>query len=186
MHRSTGGDGPHRRQVEGGFATKRALFVAALAGALLLALAGPSGAQEASDGCSPFELTQTYTDWGPADHYGRTVTVHYEAPRCTVLEGATAHLELRGTAAVHPGRTTLREPIEVRPFRTDGTWTDPANPEGWPPSWWSCDVTAADYTWEIPGVYSFVVSARQGTWSLEVTTGDGPSLSWQHDGCGTG
>ena len=66
-----------------------------------------------------------------------------------------------------------------------GTWREPQNSEAWPPAWWGCGVPYASYTWEIPGVYSFEVSAQDGFWTLDVSSeGVGTqAVSWTHDGC---
>jgi hypothetical protein len=86
---------------------------------------------------------------------------------------------------VFAGRDTGGRVLETRPFEATGQWTDPANPEGWPPAWWDCGVTAAQYRWEIQGVYSFHVTAARGSWTLDITVGqDGrPSVHWEYDAC---
>jgi hypothetical protein len=66
-----------------------------------------------------------------------------------------------------------------------GTWRQPKNAAAWPPAWWECSVPYANYTWQIPGVYTFRVSARDGVWNLDVSSeGVEPqAFSWTHDGC---
>jgi hypothetical protein len=75
--------------------------------------------------------------------------------------------------------------IESRPFSVTGTWARPGNDSGWPPAWWQCGVRHAEYTWQIPGVYTFHVSARDGAWGLDVSTqGAMPkTVTWAYDAC---
>jgi hypothetical protein len=140
--------------------------------------AGWSGA-----GCGEFELTQTYRNWGPAVTYGRPVTVHYEATRCSRAQGGTVQLSIEGQATVYRGWSVTGEPLDQRAFAVRGHWTNPSNQEGWPPDWWQCDVKSAEYSWRIPGVYTFDVSASQGVWSLDVSAGQ-KTVTWTYDACG--
>jgi len=135
--------------------------------------------------CAPFDHTQTYAGWGPAAAYGETVTVVYEAGRCSTPDGSALDVSVEGTAKVFQGETQSGALLDTRPFLVTGTWRRPKNAEAWPPNWWGCDVTYANYTWQIPGVYTFQVSARNGLWSLDVISeGVGSqSVSWTHDGC---
>jgi hypothetical protein len=127
--------------------------------------------------CGPFSWTQTYEAWS----YGTTVTVVYDASRCVRRSGRRAlDLSVEGSATVHSGADALGEPIDSRPFTVPGSWVDPTNPDGWLPDWWQCSVKQAQYTWEIPSVYTFDVAARWGVWTLKVTTA-GPepnTLTW--------
>jgi len=135
--------------------------------------------------CAPFGHTQTYAGWGPAAAYGETVTVVYEAGRCSTPDGSALDVSVEGTAKVFQGETQSGALLDTRPFLVTGTWRQPKNAEAWPPSWWGCAVPYASYTWEIPGVYTFQVSARNGLWSLDVSSqGVGSqAVSWTHDGC---
>lgn len=144
---------------------------------------GTSGKLHAS--CAPLGHTQTYDGWGPAVAYGTQVTVVYEASRCSTPAGEALNVSADGTATVFAGSSATGVPLDARPFTVTGTWRRPANAEAWPPSWWDCSVGYASYAWEIPGVYSFQVSARDGTWSLDVSS-DGvgsQAVHWTHDGC---
>jgi hypothetical protein len=136
-------------------------------------------------GCAPFSHNQTYREWGPARHYGRTVTVVYEAKACSTTTEGSIGVSMTGSAQVFPGGHAGGEALETRPFQVTGSWQG-GNPAGWPPAWWACEVDRADYVWEIPGVYSFVVSARDGRWTLDVTTfGPGASaVDWTYQACG--
>ena len=135
--------------------------------------------------CAPFSHTQTYAGWGPAVSYGMTVTVLYEAGRCSTPDGSALDVSLEGTAKIFEGDTSAGALLDTRPFLVTGTWREPANAEAWPPAWWGCGVPYANYTWEIPGLYTFQVSARDGMWSLDVSSqGVGTqTVSWTHDGC---
>ncbi len=146
---------------------------------------GDAGALELTASCAPFTHTQTYSGWGPAVSYGTTVTVLYEAGRCSTPDGSALDLSVEGTAKVFEGESSAGALLDTRPFLVTGTWRDPRNAEAWPPSWWGCAVPYARYTWEIPGLYTFQVSARDGVWDLDVTSqGAGTqSVSWTHDGC---
>lgn len=135
--------------------------------------------------CAPFTFNQSYSAWGPAVTYGRTVTVAYEASRCSKPNGTALDLSVDGTATVYDGTTATGTPLDVRGFTVSGTWDKPSNAIGWPPNWWQCGVKSARYTWQIPGVYSFNVSARWGVWTLSVET-QGPvptSIHWSYNGC---
>jgi hypothetical protein len=136
--------------------------------------------------CAPFTFNQTYPAWGPAVTYGRMVTVAYEASRCSKPNGTALDLSVGGTASVYEGSTATGTPLDVRGFTVSGSWDRPSNAIGWPPKWWECGVKSARYNWQIPGVYSFNVSARWGVWTLSVETqGPAPtSINWSYDGCG--
>lgn len=150
-----------------------------------------SGAKRANDAlaltasCAPFSHVQTYLAWGPAVAYGEPVTVVYDAGRCSTPDGSALDLAVEGTAKVFQGESAVGILLDTRPFLVTGTWRRPTNAEAWPPAWWACGVPYASYMWEIPGVYSFHVSARDGLWSLDVTSqGVGSqAVSWTHDGC---
>lgn len=145
-----------------------------------------AGPVRAKQGCQPFSHTQTYVTWGPALAYQEPVTVVYGASQCTKPSGSAVELSMQGTAKVYRGTVAQGTPIDTRPFTVIGLWDRPENPSGWPPTWWSCDVKLARYSWEIGGVYTFAVSARWGVWSLEVTSG-GPAartVRWTHNACG--
>jgi hypothetical protein len=133
--------------------------------------------------CSPFGHTQTYLGWGPAAAYGETVTVVYEADRCSTPDGSALDVAVEGTAKVFQAESGAL--LDTRPFLVAGTWRQPSNDEAWPPSWWTCSVAYANYTWQIPGIYTFHVSARDGRWALDVNT-DGPTpraVTWAYDAC---
>lgn len=135
--------------------------------------------------CAPFTFNQTYPGWGPALTYGRVVTVAYEASRCSKPHGTAMNLSVDGTATVYDGTSAAGTPLDVRGFTVSGTWDKPSNAIGWPPNWWECGVKAARYSWQIPGVYSFNVSARWGVWTLSVET-QGPvptRIHWSYNGC---
>jgi hypothetical protein len=142
-------------------------------------------ALELTAGCAPFSHVQAYESWGPAVAYGGPVTVVYEAGRCSTPDGSALDVVVEGTAKVFQGDSATGALVDTGPFLVTGTWRQPKNSEGWPPSWWSCNVPYASYTWEIPGVYTFQVSARDGLWSLDVTSRGAGSqaVSWTHDGC---
>lgn len=150
---------------------------------LVVVLLAPARASATQVSCAPFSLTQTYRGWGPALSYGRAVDVRYQGTRCARTVGDTVHLTILGTATVSAagGRH-----LDTRAFEVSGTWVDPANPAGWPPPWWGCRVGALDYTWRIPGTYTFSVSADRGQWALDVeSTGvQDRSVRWTHDACG--
>jgi hypothetical protein len=151
------------------------------------------GAKEAKGGsaldlhasCAPLSHTQTYSGWGPAVSYGRPVTVVYEAARCSTPDGSALDLSAEGTAKIFDGSSVTGELLDTRSFLVTGTWKQPKNDAAWPPTWWHCSVSYASYTWQIPGVYTFLVSARDGVWNLNVSSqGVGTQeLSWTHDGC---
>jgi hypothetical protein len=135
--------------------------------------------------CAPFGHTQTYVGWGPAAAYGETVTVVYEAGRCSTPDGSALDVSVEGTAKVFQGETQSGALLDTRPFLVAGTWREPANAEAWPPPWWSCSIAYANYTWQVPGIYTFQVSAREGTWVLDVATqGSTPrTVTWSYDAC---
>ena len=135
--------------------------------------------------CGAFSHIQTYTTWGPALAYGKPVTVSYAADRCSTPNGRALDLSAQGSATVHDGLSVEAPALEVRPFSVTGTWRRPGNEAGWPPAWWACDLPFAQYTWEIPGTYTFRVSANDGVWALDIATyGTTPqSVHWTHDGC---
>ena len=135
--------------------------------------------------CAPLAHTQAYSTWGPAVSYGRPVTVVYEASRCSTPDGSALDVFAEGTAEVFEGSSDSGELLDARPFVVSGTWREPKNDTAWPPAWWDCSVAYASYTWQIPEVYTFQVSAREGVWTLHVTSqGVGSQdLSWTHDGC---
>ncbi len=140
---------------------------------------------EAKAACQPFTYTQTYITWGPALAYGEPVTVAYRASRCTKPTGTALELTMQGTAKVYQGILAEGTPIDTRGFSVMGLWDRPEDPAGWPPSWWSCDVKLARYTWEIDGMYRFAVTARWGVWSLEVSNqgASARTVRWTHNGC---
>jgi hypothetical protein len=135
--------------------------------------------------CGELSLVQTYTSWGPALSYGRPVTVGYAATRCSKPDGRALDLSVHGTATVSEVAEAGGALIETVPFQVTGTWRRPGNDSGWPPSWWECGVSFAEYTWEIPGVYTFHVSALEGSWALDVNTfGPTPkTVTWAYDAC---
>lgn len=139
----------------------------------------------AKAGCQPFSHTQTYITWGPALAYEEPVTVVYQASQCTKPAGTTVELSMQGTAKVYQGILAQGNPIDSRPFTVTGLWDRPENPTGWPPSWWTCGVKLARYTWDIAGVYTFAVTARWGVWSLEVTSKGtaARTVHWTHNAC---
>jgi hypothetical protein len=135
--------------------------------------------------CAPFSHTQTYSSWGPAVAYGGPVTVVYQAERCSTPDGRALDLAAEGTASVFQGVTSDGVLLDTRPFVFSGTWRQPKNAEAWPLAWWDCSVAFASYTWEIPGLYTFQVTADAGVWSLDVSSqGVGTqAVSWTHNGC---
>lgn len=147
--------------------------------------AGSSETPTLTGSCAPFTHTQTYSDWGPAVAYGGPVTVVYEADRCSTPNGAALDLAADGSASIFRGETSAGALLDTRPFLVTGTWREPRNAEAWPPTWWGCKVPYASYVWEIPGVYSFHVSARHGMWTLDVSSQGvaAQSVTWAHDGC---
>jgi len=178
-------------------AMARASFSLVLALAFVVLAQAAAGAREAApsakqptisaqswegEGCGPFSLTQTYTNWGPARHYGQAVTVVYDATGCSRHRGDTVHLTVQGAAVVYEGTGADGPSLDRRPFYVSGRWVGASNPQGWPPDWWECDVRAAEYTWRIAGVYSFAVAARDGRWSLDVAE-SGRNVHWAYDAC---
>ncbi len=143
------------------------------------------GKLELHASCAPLAHTQTYSAWGPAVSYGGPVTVAYEASRCSTPDGLALDVAAEGTARIYQGADTSGVLLDTRPFLVSGRWKEPRNAEAWPPTWWDCSVPFATYTWQIPGVYTFQVSARDGVWSLNVSSqGVGTQdVSWTHDGC---
>lgn len=135
--------------------------------------------------CAPFSHTQTYPNWGPAVAYGGPVTVVYEAARCSTPDGSALDVSAEGTAKIFEGTTPEGTLLDNRAFLVTGTWRQPQNADAWPPTWWTCSVPYASYTWEIPGVYIFQVSAQDGVWTLDVSShGVGSQdVTWTHDGC---
>jgi hypothetical protein len=135
--------------------------------------------------CAPLAHTQTYVAWGPAVSYGGPVTVVYDASRCSTPDGSALDVAAEGTAQIFQGPDTTGALLDTKPFIVSGTWREPRNAEAWPPTWWDCSVPFANYTWQIPGVYTFQVSARDGVWSLNVSSQGVATqdVSWTHDGC---
>jgi hypothetical protein len=135
--------------------------------------------------CAPLAHTQTYAAWGPAVSYGGPVTVVYNASRCSTPDGLALDVAAEGTAQIFEGTDTGGTLLDTKPFVVSGRWKEPRNAAAWPPTWWDCSVPFASYTWQIPGVYTFQVSARDGVWSLNVSSqGVGSQdVSWTHDGC---
>jgi hypothetical protein len=179
-----GGDGPHRRGTHSS-ALLRAAILAGLLVALLAALQAPALAAGDKDGepqCGPFEHVQTYQEWGPADAFGHAVTVAYHATRCSTPTGDGVEVAIEGTAQIFRGGSTDGPELDTHGFAVFGSWQDPSNPEGWPPDWWECGVDALHYEWSIEDVYSFVVDAEDGAWTLDVTSG-GDAVHWTHDAC---
>ncbi|MGH2709587.1 MAG: hypothetical protein ACRDH9_00070 [Actinomycetota bacterium] len=150
--------------------------------------AGKAGGNAGLDlraNCAPFGYTQTYGSWGPAVAYGGPVTVVYEAERCSTPDGRSLDLAAEGTAKVFQGASEAGALLDTRPFLFTGTWKQPKNAAAWPLAWWDCSVPYASYKWEIPGLYTFEVTAQAGVWSLDVNSqGVGTqAVSWTHNGC---
>jgi hypothetical protein len=176
---------------------KRASLLLLVVAGLLAALQGTAAAHETSpssvgakflgqwsgSGCGPFAMTQTYRDWGPARFYDRTVTVEYDATRCSLPGEDVTRVSIEGTATMYPGSSADGRPLDERAFLVQGTWRHASNREGWPLTWWECDVESLAYTWSIAGVYTFDVSAHDGVWSLLVEDSRAP-VSWTYDACG--
>jgi hypothetical protein len=175
---------------------RRASLLFLVVAGLLAALQGTAGAGEATpsvggrflggwsgSGCGPFAMTQTYRNWGPARFYHRTVTVQYDATRCSRPEDDVTRVSMEGVATVYPGKSATDRPLDERTFLVEGRWQHPTNRTGWPPDWWECDVDSLAYTWAITGVYTFDVSAQDGVWSLVVEDSRAP-VSWTYDACG--
>ncbi len=141
---------------------------------------------KAEQRCHEFRHVQTYRNWGPARHFDQMVTVDYRATRCTAPAETAIDLGMDGTATIHVGDSTSGRVLGTRPFTVLGTWEQPTNPLGWPPDWWQCGVSFAQYRWEILGVYSFEVSATDGSWSLVVDVAATPAgdVQWSYDACG--
>jgi hypothetical protein len=135
--------------------------------------------------CDEFRHVQTYRNWGPARHFDQMVTVDYRAARCAAPAGTAVDLAMDGTATIHEGDSASGRVLGTRPFTVLGTWEQPTNPMGWPPDWWQCGVPFAEYRWEIIGVYSFEVSAADGSWTLVVDVADTPAgdVHWSFDAC---
>ena len=146
---------------------------------------GSAGGLDLQANCAPFNHIQTYSSWGPAVAYGGPVTVVYEAERCSTPDGRSLDLTAEGTASVFEGLTPDGVLLDTRPFVFTGTWRQPKNAEAWPLAWWDCSVAYASYIWEIPGLYTFQVTADSGVWSLDVSSqGVGTqAVSWTHNGC---
>ena len=144
-----------------------------------------SSALDLHASCAPLSHVQTYAAWGPAVSYGRPVTVVYEASRCSTPDGSALDVSAQGTATIHDGSSETGELLDTRPFLLTGTWKEPKNEAAWPPAWWECSVSRASYTWQITGVYTFQVTARDGVWTLDVSSqGVGSQdVSWTHDAC---
>lgn len=159
----------------------------AVLGATLAATAGPAAAEAVwpQAGCEAFTHVQTYRDWGPARFYGYTVTVLYEATGCSTLSADLVELSMEGTATAFRGSTASGAPVDTRPFSVSGSWRSPGPATAWSPSWWGCQVEAADYAWRISGVYTFDVAAREGRWTLDVVVGgrQPQSVHWAHNAC---
>lgn len=157
------------------------LLVPLLAAAILAAGAAGAGASETSAaGCESIGRVQTYESWGPALFYDQTVTVAYTVSDCSAEYAEdTFSFALQGTATIFAGEEASGEPIDVRGFESEGSWTDREG-SGWPPAWWSCEVHDGALRWEIPEVYSFVVGVTEGTWTLEVSPGD---VRWTYAAC---
>ncbi|HEX2031118.1 MAG TPA: hypothetical protein VHL78_06935, partial [Actinomycetota bacterium] len=108
-------------------------------------------------GCRPFSHLQAYRGWGPARFYGRTVTVSYAGTGCSTASGAAVELTLDGTATVFRGADPSGPAIDSRPFSVSGSWRTTSFSTDWTPGWWGCEVAAAEYRWQIAGVYTFAV-----------------------------
>lgn len=164
----------------------RRLLVAAGAAVAFLALTAGAARADAEDavpaaGCAAFGHVQTYRGWGPALHFERPVTVTYSIVDCRAgVDGDTFTLSLSGTAVVRDAATGRL--LGPRPFAASGSWTDPSG-VGYPPDWWSCDVRQASFRWEIPNAYSFVVSARDGSWTLDVGVPGAKGVHWDYSAC---
>lgn len=164
-----GGQGPYPRR------RRRALRAVLVPSLVALALL-PSGAGAVqAPACSPFVFTQTYRGWGPADRYGRPVTVAYAGTQCTTATEGTVEVDITGTATTTQG--------DVFPFEAAASWTGGSTT--WPPRWWGCSVEEADVEWTIPGLYAFEASALRGTWQLDVRTlgAGGRTTSWTYRAC---
>jgi hypothetical protein len=111
--------------------------------------------------------------------------VVYAASRCSTPDGLALDVAAEGTAQIFEGTDTGGTLLDSKPFVVSGRWKEPRNAAAWPPTWWDCSVAYANYTWQIPGVYTFQVSARDGLWSLNVSSQGVASqdVSWTHDGC---
>ena len=163
---------------------KRAiLFPAIVAGMLGVGTVAGAADSDISIGCSGLQRTQTYEGWGPAAFYGQTVTVAFTAADCTAsLEDGVFSYDLAGAAVAYAGEEATGPVLDSHDFVSAGRFSDPDG-DGWPPRWWACDVAEASISWEIPGVYSFEVSANDGTWALDVQVPGAKNIHWQHDGC---
>jgi hypothetical protein len=207
VRRRTGGGRPQRRRARGSAVMRMLLLVVLTAGLLALAqgfasasespwpdgseapevmVASTAAAEEAPGPmCDDFRHVQTYRHWGPARHFDRVVTVEYQASRCAAPTETAVDLHMEGTATIHEGDSVSGPVLGTRPFVVLGTWEHPANPMGWPPSWWQCGVSYAQYRWDIAGVYTFEVSATDGTWTLVVDVAGSAAgdLSWTYEAC---
>jgi hypothetical protein len=121
-----------------------------------------------------FYWLQTYNGWGPALYYGETVTVVHEGTNRWHFKDGRFQLKIHGTATVYAGGSATGSPIDVRPFENEEMWYEPDNTWGWPVSWWSCGVKRLYYRWSIPGVYDYVVTAKDGYWTLDITVHTSP------------
>jgi hypothetical protein len=175
-------------------AAMRSILSLAVAFGLLALLQGraaalparPSGSANgpgwAGGGCGDFSLTQTYRNWGPADSYGRPVTVSYQATRCSRLRPHAVDLSIKGVAVVYRGTSATGSPLDEQQFVATGHWANPSNRAGWPPDWWQCGVRSAEFSWQIVGVYTFAVTVERGVWNLDVQAGN-ESVDWAYDAC---
>lgn len=158
----------------------RTLVLLLAAGILAAGAPGAAASERGVPGCESIGRVQTYDGWGPALFYGRTVTVAFTVRDCSAEHAEDAFaFTLEGTATVFAGTNIVEEPIDLRPFVSEGSWTDPDG-SGWPPAWWSCEVREGSLRWEIPEVYSFVVGVADGIWTLEVSPGD---VRWTYAAC---
>lgn len=152
---------------------------------LAASAAAPASAQPIE--CADFALTQTYRGWGPALHYGKTVTVVYAADECSGSWTDEAFsYEVTGSASIYEGpvpegKHPAGPAMDVLHFSTKGSFSD-AEDAGWPPAWWSC-LASADVRWQIAGIYSFRATAEMGDWSLGINVTGATPFRWSYSAC---
>lgn len=152
----------------------RLVLGAAVAGGLLV-VAFPAGAHAlgaaAEQACTDFHHVQTYYRGsgfyrGPAWHYGRTVTVSYDGTSCVVAGEPPGHYDrqIAGTATVFRGTSTSGRVLGTHGFSSAEVWNGVEGDVDWPSAWWGCDGATVDYSWQIPGIYTFGIEGRKGQW----------------------
>lgn len=159
---------------------RKSIVLVIATASLAVGAAGTAAAQPID--CRDFARIQTYRGWGPSLHFGETVTVAYAVDECagSWTDDAFSY-SVNGSATVFTGKHPAGSTIEVLPFTSEGSFTDPDG-VGWPPSWWSC-LASADVVWRIEGIYSFRATASDGAWTLGINVSDAPPFRWSYSAC---